>query len=460
MLEEPGAVAASEASGTVYVLGIRTNSVQRFDPSTGTEVGRALLPDRSGSFGISPRTPGDFQALRPRMGINEEDETVFVTQPESGTLSVVPPDLFPALAGEIPGRDLAAAPDVMAAVPTLIRPAAGNTRADASAPSPPAEAVAASQATPAGQAPATVGGPTSIAGQALAAVPATDPPPGGSPHARAASAEPAPPPEPAPTAVAVASSEVKIEAGLPDVVRANGERGRPVEWTTGDGRFYTQANGAPMGLSEKGFALTDRGGVGLWQGYQSLGGSDRLGYPISQRFIWNDRIVQLTQKALLEWSPEGTTVAVGNVLDYLHDAGDDDRLTAERLIPRQMSYASETGLTGDQVKVRRLALLEADPAIAARYYASPDPLTEFGLPTSRVVDLGPVIAIRTQRGALQRWKAPQAWARAGDVTVVFAGDIARDFGLFGSTKSYPFVPSNDAPSDLGPRVAALRREES
>jgi hypothetical protein len=46
------------------------------------------------------------------------------------------------------------------------------------------------------------------------------------------------------------------------------------------------------------------------------------------------------------------------------------------------------------------------------------------------------------------------------VTVVFAGDLARDYGLFGSPNSYPFTPTDDAPADPGPHMAAtLRRED-
>jgi hypothetical protein len=154
--------------------------------------------------------------------------------------------------------------------------------------------------------------------------------------------------------------------------------------------------------------------------------------------------VQLTQRALLQWWPETSEARLANLLDDLHDAGLDGRLVRERLIPNQMPNDGEVGLTFQQVAARRLGLLDADPAIRKRYFESPDPQREFGLPTSPVVDLGPVVVVRTQRGALQRWKTVMPWARPGDVTVVLAGDVARELGLFGSPTA-PFAPE-EAPA--------------
>ena len=70
------------------------------------------------------------------------------------------------------------------------------------------------------------------------------------------------------------------------------------------------------------------------------------------------------------------------------------------------------------------------------------------------MDLGPVFAIRTQRAVLYRWKTPQPWARAGDVTVGLSGDIAREFGLFGDSP-LPFRP-DDTPFDTETERFAVR----
>jgi len=120
---EPAAVAAAEDSGAVYVLASRPNIIVRIDPTDGTELGRVLLPERSGRFGIKVSGQGDFQGLRARMALNRLDETLYLTLPEAGTLTVVPIDQFPVVAHEIPVVD----PGEFAlasTIPGVIRPAA------------------------------------------------------------------------------------------------------------------------------------------------------------------------------------------------------------------------------------------------------------------------------------------------------------------------------------------------
>ena len=78
----------------------------------------------------------------------------------------------------------------------------------------------------------------------------------------------------------------------------------------------------------------------------------------------------------------------------------------------------------------RLALLDANQAIIERYYAAPEPLLQYGLPTSRVEDYGNVLVIRTQRAVFQQWKEDVPWAKAGEVTIANGGDIAKELGLF------------------------------
>jgi DNA-binding beta-propeller fold protein YncE len=121
--DEPAAVVASEDSGAVYVLATRPgNAIVRIDPTDGTEVGRVLLPERSGRFSLSTPGQGEFQGLRARMLLNPADESVYLTFPEAGTLSVVPIDQFPVLAREIPSPELGDA--VAATIPGVMRPAA------------------------------------------------------------------------------------------------------------------------------------------------------------------------------------------------------------------------------------------------------------------------------------------------------------------------------------------------
>jgi PQQ-like domain len=97
---EPTAVAASEESGAVYVLASRDGAIVRVDPTDGSEIGRVELPERSGRS--ADLTSPSATSVRPRLAINQSDETLFATLPDSGTLAAVTNDEFPALAREIP----------------------------------------------------------------------------------------------------------------------------------------------------------------------------------------------------------------------------------------------------------------------------------------------------------------------------------------------------------------------
>jgi hypothetical protein len=122
---EPAAVAASEDSGSVYVLGSKPNTILRIDPTDGNIVGQVTLPDRSGRFGVSSTNTAmaGFQGLRARMALDPADESLYVTLPEVGQLSVVPNDLFPPLTRSIPWVQAPETP-LVASIPGVLRPAA------------------------------------------------------------------------------------------------------------------------------------------------------------------------------------------------------------------------------------------------------------------------------------------------------------------------------------------------
>jgi DNA-binding beta-propeller fold protein YncE len=120
---EPAAVAASEDSGTIYVLASQPNTVLRIDPTSGMLVGQVTLTDRSGRFGISVSDPSAFQGLRSRMVLNPADQSLYVTLPEAGSLSILPDSLFPPLSYAIPWVEAPESP-VVANIPGVIRPGA------------------------------------------------------------------------------------------------------------------------------------------------------------------------------------------------------------------------------------------------------------------------------------------------------------------------------------------------
>jgi hypothetical protein len=124
--DEPAAIAASEDSGSVYVLASKPNTILRIDPTSGTVVGQVSLPERSGRFGIATAASNatGFQGLRARMVLNPADDSLYVTLPEAGSFSIVSNDMFPALDHGIPWVQAPESPVVASVIPGVIRPAA------------------------------------------------------------------------------------------------------------------------------------------------------------------------------------------------------------------------------------------------------------------------------------------------------------------------------------------------
>lgn len=191
------------------------------------------------------------------------------------------------------------------------------------------------------------------------------------------------------------------------------------------GHFYTQASPVPGA----GYAILNGAGANFWDEFQRLGGVDVLGYPISNRYGDGGFVAQATQRAILQWQPDVGQVVLANVMDRLHDAGKDDALLATRQVPPPLDPAVDAGKPFADLVRGRQALLDPAPPLKAAYFAAPDPLARYGLPQSPPRDMGLVVVARTQRTALQLWKVDMPWARAGQVSLINAGEIARDAGL-------------------------------
>ena len=205
----------------------------------------------------------------------------------------------------------------------------------------------------------------------------------------------------------------------------------PLNWPLADGHFFKET--IPLYQCDTGYSVTNAGGITFWDMLQRLG-LENAGYPTSSRYLWRGHVTQAFQKAIMQWQP-GKGVYFIKIFDELHDAGFDHRLRAYFSIPRRLGSlepALPVHIQGElreklrgEIHRRRLALLDANPAIKERYYAAPDPLLLYGLPTSRVEDMGNHYAIRTQRTVFQQWKEDVPWAKAGEVTIVNGVDIAR-----------------------------------
>ena len=197
------------------------------------------------------------------------------------------------------------------------------------------------------------------------------------------------------------------------------------DYDVASGHFFTQTGGG----GGKGYTVTDDGTAKFWSEFQRLGGVAAVGYPASRRFSWDGFTVQVFQRVIFQWHADSQSVAYVNVFDRLSDLGKDDWLLSVKQTPKRIQL-DEQGKTWDQVVAGRLALLDAAPAVKAKYYAVVgDPIQANGLPTSAVTDMGNNYSLRAQRVVFQLWKQDVPWAKAGTVTVALGGDIAKAAGI-------------------------------
>jgi hypothetical protein len=196
------------------------------------------------------------------------------------------------------------------------------------------------------------------------------------------------------------------------------------------GHFFSQASLTPG----TGYAIVDDDQASFWSEFERLGGSNVLGYPNTRRFTWHSLLSQATQRAVLQWLPVTGQVEFANILDLLHEDGMDNLLLELYQIPPPADV-DELGLPYETIAERRLKWLDERPAIKKSYCDAPggaDPLVLWGLPTSMAINVGSpgtVYVVRTQRAAFQEWVDGAPWAAPDKVTVVLAGDLAKDFHL-------------------------------
>ncbi|HEV7214558.1 MAG TPA: M23 family metallopeptidase [Chloroflexota bacterium] len=208
---------------------------------------------------------------------------------------------------------------------------------------------------------------------------------------------------------------------------ANSIEGNRLDYDIPHGHFFKEANGRG-GAGITGYIVTDDQPAPIWQQFGGLGGVPALGYPIADRFTLDGFTVQAFQKAVVQWHPTDGRFYFLNVLDLLHANGDDAWLQSSEQIPPAVDNSADAALTWNQVMARHLSFLAGNPALRAFYYATPDWLDRYGLPTSAVTDEGNVLVVRCQRAALQLWKVNEPWAQAGQVTVANGGDLLKARG--------------------------------
>lgn len=196
----------------------------------------------------------------------------------------------------------------------------------------------------------------------------------------------------------------------------------PIPATARDCLFFDQTGGG-----KGGYSVCDNEQARFRTAFETWG-LQKIGYPISRRYWRDGFMTQAFQKAMMQWRPESGSVVLVNIFDDLHNQGYDDTLLATRQTPKQLPAGWDGDRTFDEIVVRRQGLLDIRPALSATYFASNDPLTFYGLPTSEIQDMGNHYAIRLQRAVLQEWKEDVPWARLGEVTIANGGDIAKELG--------------------------------
>src|SRR5438270_13169355 len=106
----------------------------------------------------------------------------------------------------------------------------------------------------------------------------------------------------------------------------------PPEYETVGGYFFGEASGQ----EGTGFNISDADDLGFWTTFKQMGGAGQLGFPISRRFAWNGRPTQVFQRSVLQYEPLEKRVVAVNVLDLLHDRGQDAWLKNVRSVPPQL----------------------------------------------------------------------------------------------------------------------------
>ncbi|MGB0389023.1 MAG: PQQ-dependent sugar dehydrogenase [Ardenticatenaceae bacterium] len=178
---------------------------------------------------------------------------------------------------------------------------------------------------------------------------------------------------------------------------------------------------------EGGFSVCDDAEANFRTPFEAWG-LQKVGYPISRRYVRDGFVTQAFQKAIMQWRSESNSVVLVNIFDDLHNDGFDDTLLATRQTPKQLPDGWDGDISFGEVVEKRQALLDERAALREVYFASSDPLTFYGLPTSEVEDMGNHYAVRLQRAVLQEWKEEVPWASLGEVTIANGGDIAKELG--------------------------------
>ena len=195
----------------------------------------------------------------------------------------------------------------------------------------------------------------------------------------------------------------------------------PLEIALANGRFFKEANGF-NGAGDAGFAVVDDDLGNFWSEFQRLGGTERVGYPISNRFSYGGAVTQAFQRLALQWQPDLGRVVVVDIFDELHRRGADGWLEQSHQLP-----SADVEGAANLDPTARMDLLDVFPGVRDFYESDPAAPSIYGLPvaTRTLPDVG---LVRLQRATFQVWSDPNGLAPT--ISLMNGGDLAKEMGLW------------------------------
>lgn len=206
------------------------------------------------------------------------------------------------------------------------------------------------------------------------------------------------------------------------------------DWDISGGHYYTQT-----GRNLGGFRVTNEGGIAFWNEFQRLGGLELLGYPVSNRYFFEGTFMQAFQKAILKWDAESGGVKFYPVLEQISLLVGDEWLY-QRSVPTAVVFFED--------EEESLTLLDSFPSIKEKFFANPfgeEPYPywreHYGYPSGSN-EYNAFIALRTSNALFQLWTVDiPGIAKAGEVTLMNVGDLAKEAGIIPKEASIPGPPN-------------------
>src|SRR5438067_2073112 len=249
------------------------------------------------------------------------------------------------------------------------------------------------------------------------------------------------------------------------------------------GWFYSQESRvATDSPPYRGYTVVDDQDASFWTEFRRFGGTDVLGYPVSQRYRYpsdTGYVSQAFQRGILQWHPETARASMANVFEQFTEQGLDDQLEIAGIPKPQpsdpaLNFADDAERRmGWLTEPRMLARYLFDPVAQAPFDAQEQAWDFFGLPqtsSDRPVYLRekangkygaplylPFIAQRFQKAGLEMFLADVPLdptivpgdGKQGCIAITAAGRLARRLG---AGKLIPALATQPLPLENPPRT--------